>query len=266
MLRLLRIDLLKLANYKAFWVLNILYAILIVGVPVGVMEFLKWLKRIGSDFEGFDPMRIPVLHFPDIWQNITFVYTFFKIFVAIIVVISISNEFSYKTIRQNVIDGFSRLDFIKSKMSTILLLAIGSTLLVFLTGTLTGIIYSPKFEFATMFTNAEFIFAYFIDLFAFLTFTFFITVYLKRSALTVFILILYPLVEAIIAALLPDSIAVIGEYFPLQAISNMIEVPFPRYAFQEITDYEPIKWVLVSLGWIGVFLYGIFAKLKASDV
>ncbi|MCG8389609.1 MAG: hypothetical protein MJA30_28915 [Cytophagales bacterium] len=266
MLRLLRIDLLKLTSYRAFWVLNILYGLLIIGIPSGVIEFLKWLKSIGADFDNFDPMKIPILYFPDIWQNITYVYTLLKIFMAIIVVITISNEFSYKTVRQNIIDGLSRGDFLKSKLATIFLLSLGSSLLVLLTGLITGLIYTPDVSFSEMFDGVEFVFAYFLDLFGFLVFAFLMTILLKRSALTVFILMIYRPVELILIANLPKAIEGIGNYFPLQSMSNMIEVPFPRYIFREIQDYVSLGFVAVSLLWIVLFVYAIYSKLKASDL
>ncbi len=266
MLKLLKIDLVKLTNYRAFWVLNVLYGLLIIGIPAGVIEFLKWLDRVGADFDEFNPMKIPVLHFPDIWQNTTYVYTFLKIFMAIIIVISISNEFSYKTVRQNIIDGMSRLDFLKSKLATILLMSLGSAVLVFLTCLTTGLIYTPRYELGDIFQGVEFVGAYFVDLFGFLVFSFFMTVLLKRSALTVFILLIYRPVELIFIANLPDAIESIGEYFPLRAMSNMIEVPFPKYAFQEINDFVILPFVGVSLIWISIFIYAIYNKLKKSDL
>lgn len=266
MLRLLRIDLKKLTNYRAFWVLNIMYGLLIFSIPVTVLEFMKWLKSKGAEFDGFDPMKIPVLQFPDIWQNITYIYTFLKIFLAIVVIISISNEYSYKTIRQNIIDGMSRIDFIKSKLLTILLLSLGSTLFVFLTGLITGFAYTPDVEFGDMFTGIAFIPAYFLDLFTYLVFAFFLTILLKRSALTVFILLLYAPIEYTITANLPDSIAFISEYFPLHAINNLIEIPFPKYWFQEIQDYVSLSAVAVVIGYVVLFIYAIYAKLKASDL
>lgn len=266
MLRLLRIDLKKLTNYRAFWVLNIMYGLLIFSIPITVLEFLKWLKLKGAEFDGFDPMKIPVLHFPDIWQNITYVYTFLKIFLAIVVIISISNEYSYKTIRQNIIDGMSRIDFIKSKLLTILLLSIGSTVFVFLTGLLTGFIYTPDLEVSDIFTGIEFVAAYFLDLFTYMVFAFLLTILLKRSALTVFILLLYTPIEYTITANLPESIEFIGEYFPLHAINNLIEFPFAKYWFQEIQDYVSFSAVAVVLAYLALFIYAIYARLKASDL
>ena len=266
MLRLLKIDLLKLTNYRAFWVLTILYGLLIVGIPVGVIEFLKWLKTIGADFDQFDPMKIPVLYFPDIWQNITWVYTFLKIFLAIIVIISVSNEFSYKTVRQNIIDGMDRLDFVKSKMSTILLLALGSTALVFITGLLTGLIYTDNIRTDKIFEGVEFVFAYFLDLITYLTFAFLLTVILRRSALTIFLILIYRLFELIVMINLPGSIDFLGDYFPLHSSVRLIEIPFPRYWFREIQDYVAIGPVFVVLTYLCLFISAIYWRLKKSDL
>lgn len=266
MLKLLKIDLTKLLNYRAFVVLNVLYAFLIVSIPISVIEFLKWLKEKGADFDGFDPMKIPVLHFTDIWQNITYVYTFLKIFLAIVIIISVSNEFSYKTIRQNVIDGLSRLDFLKSKLATILLVSVISTVLVFFTGLITGLIYTPNLDLTDALVGVEFVGAYFLDLLGYLCFAFLFTVILKRSALSIFILLLYRPIELTLIANLPEAISSLGAYFPLQALSNLIEVPFPRYWFQEIQDYVAWDAVAVAIFWIALCIYAIYARLKHSDL
>lgn len=267
MLRLLKIEWLKLANYRPFWVLSSLYAFLIIGIPTGVIEFLKWIKRLGEKFDGaIDPMTIPVLHFPDIWQNITWVYTFLKIFVAIILIISISNEFSYKTVRQNIIDGMDRLDFVKSKMAMILMLCLGSTILVFLTGLVTGLVYSGEIREGQMFNGVEFVFAYFLDLLAYLTFAFLMTVLLKRSALTVFLLLAYRFVEYIIILKLPDGLSGIADYFPLHSSTTLIETPFPRYLLQEIQDYVAFGPVLVVTAYVALFVLAIYTYLKKSDL
>lgn len=268
MLKYLRIDLRKLANYRPFWVLNTLYVFLLVSIPISVIEFLKWLKMKGAEFEGFDPTKVPILYFSDIWQNITYLYTLpmMKIFLAIVVIISVSNEFSYKTIRQNVIDGFSRKEFLISKYSTLVLLALGSTLVVWITCLLTGVIYSPEVEMKYVLDGMEFVFAYFLDVLLYLTLAFFFTLFLKRSALTVFILLIYRPIELIIIGQLPEQLEFIGDFLPLQAASMMIDVPFPRYWFQEIHDYIPIVPLLVTLAYLVLFVWLIYRKLKNSDL
>lgn len=266
MLRLLQIDLKKLTSYRPFWVLNGLYALLIFCIPVTVLEFLQLVETKGAEFENFDPMELPVLQFPDIWHNVTYVYTFLKIFLAIVVIISVSNEFTYKTIRQNIIDGMSRTDFMVSKLLTILLLSLGSTLFVFLAGSFTGFIYTPDVTLSKIFSKFEFVPAYFLDLFTYMVFAFMLTVFLKRSALTIFVLLLSVPIEYMITASLPDALAFTAEYFPLHAMDNLIEFPFSRYWFQEIQDYVSLSAVIAVIAYLGVFIWAIHAKLKAMDL
>ncbi len=269
MLRLLRLDYRKVKNYKPFWVLTTLYMFLVISVPVSVLEFLKWLKVKGAEFEGFDPMKIPVLFFPDVWQNITWFYTLpvFLIFLGIVVIITISNEFSYKTIRQNIIDGLDRREFIQSKLSMIVVLALASTLVVFVTSLVSGLIYTPDLELGDMLDGMEFIFGYFLYVLLFLVLAFLLTVLLQRSALTIFILLLYRPVEGILIAIANKyDVEFLTDYLPLQAASSMIEVPFPRYWFQEITDYLPLVPTLVVCAYIVLFVYLISKRLKSADL
>ncbi len=269
MLKLLRLDYLKVKNYRPFWVLNILYMFLVVSVPISLLEFLKWLKMKGAEFEGFDPMKIPILFFPDIWQNITYFYTLpiFLIFLGIVVIITISNEFSYKTVRQNIIDGLDRTDFIKSKLLMIGVLALASTLVVFVTCLISGLIYTPDLDMGDVFNGMEFIFAYFLYVILYLVLAFLLTVYLRRSALTIFLLMLYRPIEGVLIAIATKyDVDFITDYLPLQAASRMIEVPFPRYWFQEITDYVPLVPTLVVCAYIVLFVYLISLRLKKSDL
>jgi len=268
MLRLLKIDLLKLVNYRTFWVMSGLYALLILSIPTSVMEFLRWLNNKGAEvFDGaVDLMKIPVLHFPDIWHNITYVFIYLKVFLAILIIITVSNEFSYKTIRQNVIDGLSRFDFVKSKLLMILVLCIGSTSLVFLTGILTGMIYSPDYSIGDVFYGIEFLFAYFLDILAYSIFAFLLTVLVKRSGLTIALLVLSMPIEYTITANLPSALSGIIQYFPLHAINNLITIPFPKYAFMEIQDSVSMTFVGVVMVYIVLFVYAIYARLQKSDI
>ena len=102
MLYLLKVDLKKLTSYRTFWIVCGLYFFTLGMTTATGMEFLKWLVSMGAEF-GADikVTRIPLYHFPDVWQNITFISGFFKAILAFMVVISITNEFSYRTVRQN---------------------------------------------------------------------------------------------------------------------------------------------------------------------
>jgi len=109
MLHLLKIELKKMTSYRTFWVVCGLYFITIGFSTASGMEFLKWLASFIDGFgENLNIDRIPLYHFPDVWLNLVWWSGLFKVLLGIMVVISITNEYSYRTVRQNIIDGLSR--------------------------------------------------------------------------------------------------------------------------------------------------------------
>src|SRR6187431_2330056 len=102
MIHLLKIDLKKLTSYRTFWIICGLYFFLLVVGAASGMEFLKWLARLIDGFgQKININRIPLYHFPDIWQNLAWSGGLLKIGLAIMTVISVTNEYTYRTIRQN---------------------------------------------------------------------------------------------------------------------------------------------------------------------
>ncbi|MEO8472901.1 MAG: hypothetical protein ABI477_11935 [Chryseolinea sp.] len=267
MLHLLRIDLKKLANYRTFWVVCGLYFITIGFSTASGMEFLKWLANTFDKFGGkLNIDRIPLYHFPDVWMNLVWWSGFFKVLLGIMTVISITNEFGYRTLRQNVIDGLSRWEFLISKVLTNLVLSMMSVVLIFLIAAITGFIYTPEINWNYVFTDLEFFPAYFLEIFEFLSYALLLGILVKRSGLTIILLLLSFVLEAIVKANIDDYLPWIISFFPMQSISNLVPIPFYRYAFQEIQDYVDPAAVAISLVWTGLFNFFSYLKLTRSDL
>jgi ABC-2 type transport system permease protein len=267
MLHLLKIDLKKLTSYRTFWVVCGLYFITLAFATASGMEFLKLLART---FEGFGQRinidRIPLYHFPDVWLNLIWFSGLFKVVLAIMVVISVTNEFAYRTLRQNVIDGLSRSEFLYSKILTNVLLSIMSVSMIFVIGLATGLIYSPSDAYADILTDTEFFPAYFLEIFFFLSYALLISILIQRSGLTIIVLLLSQMIELIITANIDDEVPWLIPYFPMRSVWNLIEVPYPRYAFQQIKDYIDASSVLIVIGWTILFNYFSYLKLKKADL
>lgn len=267
MMHLLKIDLKKLTSYRTFWVIAGLYFITLAFATASGMEFLKLLARLIEGFgEKINISRIPLYHFPDVWMNLIWFSGFFKIVLAILVVISVTNEFAYRTLRQNVIDGLSRKEFLLSKIYTNVLLSLASVVMIFVIGLVTGMIYSPSLSFSAMTTDLEFFPAYFLEIFFFLSYALMISMLIQRSGLTIILLLLSQMIELIITANIDDEIPWIIPFFPMRSIWNLIGWPLPRYAFQEIKDYLEVKSVLIVAVWTVLFNYFSYLKLKKSDI
>jgi ABC-2 type transport system permease protein len=267
MVELLKIDLKKMTNYRTFWVVCGLYFLTLAFVTASGMEILKWLASKGAEFGAdININRIPLYHFPDVWQNLVYVSGFFKVVIGIMVVISITNEYTYRTIRQNIIDGLSRWEFLLSKILTNVLLSLMSVAMMFTIALTTGLIYSPEIMISDVLADMEFFPAYFLEVFSFLSYALLLGIIVQRSGLTIILLILSPMIEAIIKVNLPEVLEPAFAFFPMQSISNLVAMPFPRYAFQQIQDYVSIQSILISVAWIALFNYFSYLKLTKSDI
>ena len=266
-IHLLRIDLKKMTSYRTFWVICGLYFLTLGFGAASGMEVLKWLAGFIEGFgQSININRIPLYHFPDVWTNLIWTGGLLKIVLAIMVVISITNEYQYRTIRQNVIDGLSRWEFLFSKILTNVLLSLMSVVMIFVIGLVTGMIYSPSIEWNYVIMDLEFFPAYFLEIFAFLSYALMLGIMVQRSGLTIVLLMLSHMIEAIIKANVDNYSERVIDFFPMQSISNLVALPFARYAFQEVQDYVSLEAVAVVCVWILLFNYFSYRKLNKADI
>jgi len=271
LLHLLKIDLKKLTNYRTFWVVCGIYFITLAFVTASGMEVLKFANSKIEDFGGsININRVPLYHFPDVWQNLIYVAGFFKFVLGVMVIISVTNEFAYRTVRQNVIDGLSRLEFIKSKVMTNAVLAGLSTVLLFLIALIAGMIYSPEIHFTELIDDIEFFPAYFLQVFGYLSFALLISVFINRAGLTIIVLMLARALELFIMHkvvhvndIMDGMFAIL---FPLESLEALITLPFQRYVFLEVLDHPLITTILMSTVWTFLFNYFAYLRLKKSDI
>lgn len=261
-----------MTSYRTFWVICGLYFVTLGFTTASGMEILKWIASKGAEFgTSININRIPLYHFPDIWQNLIWISGLFKLVLAVMVVISITNEYQYRTLRQNIIDGFSRWEFLQSKILTNFLLSLMSVAMVLSIALITGFIYTPQVEWDYFLQGFEFFIAYFLEVFAFLSYALMLGVLVQRSGLTIVLLMLSHMIEAIIKVNIfreqyQDQIGWLKQFFPLESISNLVPLPFARYAFQKIQDYVALSALAIALVWTFIFNYISYLKLKKSDI
>ncbi len=267
--RLLTIEWLKLKSYRPFWILLILYFVVLGLVCSSVMLYLQYIASKGAKFGEIDPSLIPFYDFSDLWQNVTYLATFFKIFLGFIVVISMTNEYEYKTVRQNIIDGMTKGELISAKLLVILLLAMINTLFIMVLGLVLGWAYSPVQGWDVMFDHAGFLGAYFLEVLTFLVFALLVAMLIKRTGFAIVLLAFYALFIEPIGVLLLSELYqeyTFHQYFPIRAINNLIPIPFGKYIFREVQDFVAIKDVIVVFVYLGLFTFLNYWILKAKDI
>jgi ABC-type transport system involved in multi-copper enzyme maturation permease subunit len=277
MKRLLQIELIKLWNNRASKTL--IYGYFILLTSIALIAAIKF--DIGPI--KFHLAEQGIFNFPYIWHFNTFVAALLKIFLAIIIVSMMSNEYTYKTIKQNLIDGLSKKEFIASKFLTVVLFSLVSTGFVFVTSLILGIIYSDYTEIGIIFSDLRFLVAYFIKLLGFFSFCLFIGILVKRSAFALGFLILWQMFEGFTRGMIRwklfdgDTTDAIMGFFPLNAMFNVLKEPFTRLsAVQSVAnqigeeialDYgTTLLDMVIVIAWTAIFIWGSYAILKKRDL
>ena len=279
MKRLLSIELQKIWQNKASRVLTLTYFVL--------LSFIALIASINFSFLGIN-FRIAdqgIFNFPYIWHFNTYVASILKFFLAIVIVSMMANEYTYGTLKQNLIDGLSKNEFIKSKFITVILFALGSTIFIFIMSMILGLCFSSYDEAGIIFSDLEYLLAYFVKLVAFFSFCLFLGILVKRSAFALGFLLVWFFFEGIIFGLLKwlvfsstEQVQKITAFLPLESMSNLIKEPITRFqAYKAIEnqvsgavapkDYS-VHWyeILIVVIWTVIFMLMSYKILKKRDL
>jgi ABC-2 type transport system permease protein len=267
MKRLIKIDFRKYYRNRSFWVLIGLYVVLVVFVFAVIESFLNHVvTHVGKGSQIPIP-AFSLYSFPYVWHNLAFLAGFFKIFLALIVIIFVTNEFNYKTIRQNIMSGMSRVEFLFSKVIFVFFIALAVTLVLFLSALLLGFMHTENLEPGLVFSRMYFVPAYFLEVFTFLLFAMLFGFLLKKQGLTIGIFALYYyVIEPMVAFRLPENVA---RFLPVKMITHLIDVPnsslmklFGIHFRENILATNVVGCLIYSV----VFVFLVYLSLKNSDL
>ena len=277
--RLLSIELQKIWRSRASRVLTISYFVL--------LSFIALIASIKFDIGSFK-LHIAeqgIFNFPYIWHFNTYIAAILKLFLAIVIVSMMANEYSYGTLKQNLIDGLSKKEFVTSKFLTVVLFAAVSTVFIFVMSLILGLCFSSYTEPGIIFSDIEYLLAYFIKLVAFFSFCLFLGILVKRSAFALGFLLVWNIFEGIVYGILEfqvfpkaDIATKIMQFFPLASMSNLILEPFTRLSAIKTLetaiggnvtpkDYDvSITAILIALAWTVIFVLSSYKLLKKRDL
>ena len=275
MIRLVQLELQKLWLNKTSKILIFISFIL----PFTVLV----LSSIKINFFGFFTLELGelgIFNFPIIWHITTFFASYFKFFFAIVVVSMIGNEYSNKTLKQNLIDGLSKKEFILSKFYTIVFFSLAATVLIGVATFLIGMYYSSYTEASIVFREVEFLLAYFVKLVGFFSLCLFFGMLLKRSAFALaFLFVLYILEWIVFWGAYEifesaDKAFKVKNFMPLESMYKLIDQPVQRIVMTKFPDKAELGYdyalhfseIAIVLGWTAVFIFLSYRLLKKRDL
>lgn len=262
MLHLLKIEWLKVKDYKAFWIFIILYLFAILGINyIGY-----YINEVTVESMPASQVLLGTPYaFPKVWQTVGFMSSWLLYFPGILFIMLLTNEFNFKTHRQNIIDGWTRRDFVTVKFVFALLFSLAATIFNFLVALLFGMITTGShFSFAGI-ENIAYVF---IQTVAYITFAMFLAILFRNSGAAIAVFFLYGLIFEWLITLLINikfELSPVGYFLPLQVTDVMLPIPFGD---KVIYKGAPEVWILVlaSLVYIGGYYFFALKKFTTEDL
>jgi len=278
MYRLLSIELQKIWKNRASRILTLSYFV--------ILSFIALIASIKFNIGNFKLhfAEMGIFNFPFIWHFNTYIAAILKFFLAIVIVSMMANEYSYGTLKQNLIDGMSKKEFVLSKFLTVILFALTSTVFVFIMSLILGYSFSSYTELGIVFSDLEYLLAYFVKLVGFFSFCLFLGVLVKRSAFAIGFLFVWNIIEGIANGILTfkiypksDAASKITQFFPLESMSNLIVEPITRLSIvkniktvvgdTDIKDYSVhFSSIIIVLVWTAIFIFLSYKIIKKRDL
>lgn len=137
---LVTIEWLKIKKYPAFWWMLII--VLLTYPGINIMFYYVYEKVITGKEMANNIAKLLLGNpfvFPEVWQTVAYFSSFFVLLPAILVIMLVTNEYNYKTHRQNIIDGWSRNEFLLSKLIDVAIISFIATLVFTLVAVTFGI-------------------------------------------------------------------------------------------------------------------------------
>ena len=243
-----RAEWLKLKHYRPIWVLLGLYAVSLVGVVfLGIR-----LEQIIASKAGNAGALLQLHHpfrFPRAWYSVTYLASYLQFLPTLVVILLVSNEFQFRTHRQNLLDGASRRGFFFTKLLLALTIAVGCTLFTSATACATGLWLGGSF----VWKDLQPLGCFLVQTCLYTAFGLGLSFAIRRSALAMAGFLLYSTVLENVASLFVDRWREgLGSFLPLQSVHGLLPFPIFREVTEKMLPSAPPEQLLgaAALWWV----------------
>ncbi len=271
MKQLLKTEWLKYKNYNVFIVISVLFAVGVIATNYIVFIFNESVVsavNTGGLVAKFSPYS-----FDNTWQTTSYATGYLLIIPAMLLIILVTNEYTYKTSRQNIIDGWSRLQFINVKLFTALTFTVVSTLLVIITALIFGLASGTSFSFEG-FSHVGF---FFLKSLSYNLLAVMMSVWVRRTGFAIGLYFIYLGAENIISQLMDVwsvqlrqyegvDLGSLGDYLPMNASDGLLTFPDnPLKSIAKGTLPTEYPWVVAAFVALYIFIFFIVSKKKVLN-
>jgi len=266
-LNTLWVEWLKLKYYKTFW---ILLAVIAVCIPAFNYVIYDLTDNSFPKINGQNILGNP-FSFPNVWSTVPYNAGILIFIPAILIITLFTNEYSFRTHRQNVIDGWSRRRFIVIKITEIFLLSLFVTGVVVLTCLYFGFITRKPMQPIAGWEQYRFILFFFVEMLDYSLVAVLVAMLVKRAGLAMGIFFLYMIIEQFVVSLGRNKYKVNWvDYLPEEVSDRLIPQPFAR---RILSPGNNVLWekhiplyLSIAVLYIIIYIFLLSWRFRKSDL
>lgn len=269
MFRLIKIEWRKIYTNRIFWATLAAYILTYVAILLVIRNIIGDINQNMSKASGgIQVLPDEIYKFPFVFHNLTFLSKYIKVFLGLVAILLVTNEYTYNTLKQNIITGMTKMEIMISKLIDIVFLSLISSLLILGFGIISGFITSQDYEIKDIFSRMIFIPSYFLLVLNYLAFTMMLGLILKKSILALGVLLVYSyILEPILAWKFSDGF---GQFLPLNQASELVLAPknplFSMMKFSTTSNSVDLQAVIISTLYIIIFFGISYMVIKQRDL
>ena len=269
-MRMLKTEWLKIRKYRAFLVLFILAVCGVAGANYIAYSFMKVVSdaattnHAGAVAVGNAIVGSPFA-FPDVYHTVAYIGSFLHVLPGLLIILLVSNEFNFRTHRQNVIDGVSRTQFISTKIVLSVIFASAMTMMALLTACLFGAAGDGAFSLE----GIKYIGYFFVQSLEYMSAAMVLAVFVKRAGIGIGLYFIYTfIVENILSLILNHRIyAGSGYFLPLSSADELIPVPTTIGKLLRPDEMPGDAWLLLTaVAWIALIFWLCKRRFEKADL
>ena len=245
MTNIIKTEWLKIKNYPAFWWVFGITALTYPGINY---MFLAAYHNIIAEKSAAGKVATALLgnpfSLPEGWRTMAFFSSFFVYIPAIVVIMLITNEYTYKTNRQNIIDGWSRKNFMMAKLIDVLLLSAIVTVLYAVVALVIGLTNTDSPALGKW-DLTYYISLFFLQTFSQLSIAFTVGLLLRKAFIALAVFCFYSIIveEITVDVLKYKYNNDIGRFFPMEVSDRLLTRPIFMSKFNEAAYQQLLNGV-----------------------
>lgn len=258
MLHIIRTEWLKVKSYRTFWILLGVAVLFIPAINFATAEINSNIRQGSGNI-----INISIYDFPMVWQTMSNVNSYLVGFFGFVLVILVTNEFTFKTHRQNIIDGWDRKEFFLSKLFWVVALALLAFVVTIITGIIMGLAYGDN---SVSFEGFHFVWWYLAETVLILMIAVVIGLLVRRAGLAIVLFLAYTMgIEQLLFFIGIKYVGTQATLLPMQSADQMMPFPFAD-KIKVVESYDAYVYAIALVVYISALVYWGYRKMQKADL